>query len=59
MCKNYNYLQTHLHLMQSILQALKLLKTHMYRHKVIKNVNLFKARVKLKLGAILLNFLQP
>ncbi len=26
-----------------------LLKTHMYRHKVIKNVKLIKARIKLRL----------
>jgi hypothetical protein len=47
--KDYNYLQMHLHLIQTNLQASKLLKTHMYRHKVIKNTKLIKARIKLRL----------
>ncbi len=45
----YNYLQTHLQLMQTNLQASKLLKTQMYRHKVIKNAKLTKAWIELKL----------
>jgi hypothetical protein len=47
--KHYNYLQTHLHLLQPNLRASKLIKTLMYRHKVIKNAKLVKARIKLKL----------
>ncbi len=39
----YNYLQTHLHLIQTNLQASKKLKTHIYRHKVIENPKLIKA----------------
>ncbi len=35
--KQYNYLQTHLHLIQTNLEASKLSKTQMYWHKVIKN----------------------
>ncbi len=46
--KHYNYLQTQLHLIQTNLQSSKLLKKHMYRHKVIKNAKLIKARIKLK-----------
>jgi hypothetical protein len=53
-CTNhYNYLQTHLPLIQTNLQASKLLKTVMYRHKVIKNAKRFKALVKLKLFIVL------
>ncbi len=47
--KHYNYLQMDLHLIKTNLQASKLLKTHMYRHKVIKNVKLIKAWIKLRL----------
>jgi len=47
--KHYNYLQTHLHLIQTNLQASKLFKTHMYRHTVIKNAKLIKAWIKSKL----------
>ncbi len=46
--KHYNYLQTHLHLIQATLQASKLLKTHICRHQVIKNAKLIKAWMKLK-----------
>ncbi len=45
----YNYLLAQLHLIQTNLQASKLLKTHMYRHKVIKNAKVVKAWIKLKL----------
>ncbi len=47
--KHYNYLQAHLHLIQTYLQASNVIKSHMYRHKVIKNTKLVKAWVKLKL----------
>ncbi len=42
----YNYLQTHLHLVQTYLQASKL---HMYRRKVIKNAKFIKASIKSKM----------
>ncbi len=32
-----------------ICTSLKVIKTHVYRHKVIKNVKLIKALIKLKL----------
>jgi len=44
--EHYNYLQTHLDLIQTNLQASKLLKTHLYRHKVIKNAEPIKAWIK-------------
>ncbi len=47
MYKHHNYLQIHLHLIQTIIQASKLLK-HMYRHKHIKNAKLIKAWIILK-----------
>jgi len=52
-----NYLQMYktlqlftntLNLIQTYLQTSKLLKTHMYMHKDIKNANLIKAWIKLK-----------
>ncbi len=46
MYKCYNYLQTHLHLMQTNLQASRLLKAHMHRHKVIKNAIVIKLWIK-------------
>jgi hypothetical protein len=46
--KYYNYLQTHLQLIQTNLQASKLIKTHIYRCKVIKSSKLIKAWIKLK-----------
>ncbi len=39
---------TSLHLIQAALQALKLLKTHKYEHKVIQNAKLIKASIELK-----------
>jgi hypothetical protein len=47
--KQYSYIQTHLHLLRTNLQASMLSKTPIYRHKVIKNAKLNKARIKLKL----------
>ncbi len=41
--RHYNYLQTHLHLLQTNLQASKLLKAHMYSH-------ILKIPSSLKLG---------
>jgi len=49
MFKTLHYLQAHLHLKQTNLQASKLLKTHLYRHKVIKNAKLIKTWITLKL----------
>jgi hypothetical protein len=37
-----------LHLLQTTLQALKLLKTHKYKHKVIENAKLSNASIELK-----------
>ncbi len=51
--KHHNYLQTHLHLIQTNLHAWALLKTHTYWHKVIKNAKLIKAWIKLKLFIVL------
>jgi hypothetical protein len=53
---NEDYLQMYktiqliasLHLIQATWQALKLLKTHKYRHKVIENAKLIKASIELK-----------
>ncbi len=40
-------------LTQTNLQAKKVIKTHRYRHKVIKNAKLIKARIKLTLIIVL------
>ncbi len=48
MFKTLHYLQAHLHLIQTNLQA-KLIITHLYRHKVIKNAKLIKTWITLKL----------
>jgi hypothetical protein len=47
--EHYNYLETHLHVIQTNLQVSKLLKSHTYRHKVIKNAKLVKVWIKLKM----------
>jgi hypothetical protein len=51
--KHHNYLQTHLHLIPIYLQALKLLKTHMHKPKVIRTTSLIKAWIKLKVLIVL------
>jgi hypothetical protein len=48
-CKSVQLLATHLHLIQTNLQESKLLKTHMYRHKVIENAKPIKAWIVLQL----------
>ncbi len=45
--KHYSYLQTHLNLIQTNFPASKLLKKHVYRHKVIKNAEPIKAWIKI------------
>ncbi len=50
MFKTLHYLQAQLHLIQTNLQASKLIITHLYRHKVIKNAKLIKTWIKLKLS---------
>ncbi len=48
MYKTLQLITNTLNLIQTYLQTSKLLKTHMYRQKVIKNANLIKAWIKLK-----------
>ncbi len=44
MCKT---LQLNLHFNTSKVTSIKVIKTHVYRHKVIKNAKLIKAWIKL------------
>jgi hypothetical protein len=48
MYMTFNYLQTHLNLIQTNLQVSKLLKTRTYRLNVIENGKLIKASFKFK-----------
>ncbi len=45
--KHYNYLQTRY--ITNKFASIKVIKTHMYRHQVIRNAKLFKVWIKFKL----------